>query len=122
MKEKRQFNGFFANNYVTNGLSSGATMQKDTSTSVTLTDNTYTKKETGLVNSSYFNNFVTPVQRRINDFPEYVMEVCPKLPVYNCEPNDWIVDWELDSNGGIIYDRRMYDISVSYTHLRAHET
>jgi hypothetical protein len=41
--------------------------------------------------SSYFNNFVTPVQRRGN-FPEYVMEVCPKLPVAACKDEDWFID------------------------------
>jgi hypothetical protein len=41
--------------------------------------------------SSYFNNFVTPVQRR-GDFPEYVMETCTKLPVAACTDNDWFVN------------------------------
>ncbi|MEH2131518.1 MAG: hormogonium polysaccharide biosynthesis protein HpsA [Nostoc sp.] len=46
--------------------------------------------------SSYLNNFVTPIQRRINDTsnlkPEYLMEVCPKLPVSACDPgSDWWV-------------------------------
>ncbi|MBC1235764.1 hormogonium polysaccharide biosynthesis protein HpsA [Nostoc sp. 2RC] len=46
--------------------------------------------------SSYLNNFVTPIQRRINDTsnlkPEYLMEVCPKLPVSACDPGtDWWV-------------------------------
>ena len=91
IKEKRKFNGFFANNYATNGLSSGATIFTDANTSVNLTDKTYTKKEAGKVNSSYFNNFVTPVQRRIDGFPEYVMEVCQNLPVYACGPGDWKV-------------------------------
>ncbi|MEH2338381.1 hormogonium polysaccharide biosynthesis protein HpsA [Nostoc sp.] len=41
-------------------------------------------------NSSYLNNLVTPIQRRINDTSnlkaEYLMEVCPKLPVSACDP------------------------------------
>ncbi|OYE05326.1 hormogonium polysaccharide biosynthesis protein HpsA [Nostoc sp. 'Peltigera membranacea cyanobiont' 232] len=46
--------------------------------------------------SSYLNNFVTPIQRRIIDTsnlkPEYLMEVCPKLPVSACDPaTDWWV-------------------------------
>lgn len=41
-------------------------------------------------NSSYLNNFVTPIQRRKNA-PEYLMEVCPKLPVSACNPGDWYV-------------------------------
>ncbi|MEH2192060.1 MAG: hormogonium polysaccharide biosynthesis protein HpsA [Nostoc sp.] len=47
-------------------------------------------------NSSYLNNLVTPIQRRINDTsnlkPEYLMEVCQKLPVSACNPaTDWWV-------------------------------
>jgi hypothetical protein len=38
--------------------------------------------------SSYVNNFVTPIQRRTN-FPEYVMEMCPKPLVSQCQPGDW---------------------------------
>ncbi|MEH2052337.1 hormogonium polysaccharide biosynthesis protein HpsA [Nostoc sp.] len=42
-------------------------------------------------NSSYLNNFVTPIQRR-RTAPEYLMEVCQKLPVSACDPaNDWYV-------------------------------
>ncbi len=41
--------------------------------------------------SSYLNNFITPIQRRKNA-PEYLMEVCPKLPVSACNPaTDWWV-------------------------------
>ncbi|MEH1925324.1 hormogonium polysaccharide biosynthesis protein HpsA [Nostoc sp.] len=48
--------------------------------------------KTGTQGSSYLNNFVTPIQRRKNA-PEYLMEVCPKLPVSACNPGtDWYVD------------------------------
>lgn len=41
--------------------------------------------------SSYLNNLVTPIQRR-RTAPEYLMEVCPKLPVSACDPGtDWWV-------------------------------
>ncbi|MEH2274183.1 MAG: hormogonium polysaccharide biosynthesis protein HpsA [Nostoc sp.] len=41
--------------------------------------------------SSYLNNFVTPIQRRKTS-PEYLMEVCQKLPVSACDPaTDWYV-------------------------------
>ncbi|MEG4058432.1 MULTISPECIES: hormogonium polysaccharide biosynthesis protein HpsA [unclassified Microcoleus] len=97
-KAARRINGFGANNYVTNGLSSGAAFDiinqeklgQSAGTSVTPTDTNY-RTTTGVApNSSYFNNFVTPVQRRAN-FPEYVMEICRKLPVSACGPNDWVV-------------------------------
>lgn len=45
--------------------------------------------------NSYLTNGVTPIQRRTN-FPEYVMEVCPILPVSECKPQDWYI--ELDPN------------------------
>ncbi|MEG5047099.1 hormogonium polysaccharide biosynthesis protein HpsA [Microcoleus sp. B4-C1] len=97
-KAARRINGFGANNYVTNGLSSGAAFDilnqekfgQSTGTSVTPTDTNYRTTTGAAPNSSYFNNFVTPVQRRAN-FPEYVMEICRKLPVSACGPNDWVV-------------------------------
>ncbi len=73
---KRLKNGFWNNNFVT---------------SRNFQDSIYSGN-TGNTNddSSYFNNFVTPIQRRVN-FPEYVMEICRKLPVSECQPNDWWV-------------------------------
>ncbi|MEG4987781.1 hormogonium polysaccharide biosynthesis protein HpsA [Microcoleus sp. BR0-C5] len=94
----RRQQGFFNNNFVTNGLSSGAfsdnlTLRGTTGASgVTVTDATYAAAAPlPRLWSSYFNNFVTPVQRR-GPFPEYVMEVCPKLPVSECRDADWFVD------------------------------
>ncbi|MEM6400971.1 MAG: hormogonium polysaccharide biosynthesis protein HpsA [Cyanobacteria bacterium P01_D01_bin.116] len=40
--------------------------------------------------SSYVNNFITPIQRRVR-FGEYVMEMCRKERVETCGPNDWVV-------------------------------
>jgi hypothetical protein len=96
----RRQQGFFNNNFVTNGLSSGAFLTNGNLAPVgtpppqLLTDATYA----AAVNpgslplwSSYFNNFVTPVQRR-GPFPNYVMEICRKLPVSECTDADWFVD------------------------------
>jgi hypothetical protein len=90
----RKQQGFYSNNFVTNGLSSGA-FQATSGTLVNtggtaVTDENYAKKSNP-VNSSYFNNFVTPVQRR-GAFPEYVMEVCNRIPVSACTDNDWFVN------------------------------
>ncbi|WP_375468042.1 hormogonium polysaccharide biosynthesis protein HpsA [uncultured Nostoc sp.] len=53
----------------------------------------------GTQGSSYLNNFVTPIQRRRNA-PEYLMEVCPKLPVSACNPGtDWYVT--VPADGGL---------------------
>ncbi|MEG3919665.1 hormogonium polysaccharide biosynthesis protein HpsA [Microcoleus sp. T3_A4] len=92
----RRQQGFFNNNYVTNGLSSGAFLPSGNlaapAAANALTDATYSAAfANGLLTSSYFNNFVTPVQRRGN-FPQYVMETCTKLPVAACTDNDWFVN------------------------------
>jgi type II secretory pathway pseudopilin PulG len=97
-KAARRINGLGANNYVTNGLSSGAPFDiinqekfgQSAGTSKSPTDTNYRSTTGAAPNSSYFNNFITPVQRRTS-FPEYVMEICRKLPVSACGPNDWVV-------------------------------
>ena len=95
---RRRQRGFFNNNFVTNGLSSGAFLAngnlKEVADPITVTDATYVATPaipSPILTSSYFNNFVTPVQRR-GEFPEYVMEVCRKLPVSECADDDWFVD------------------------------
>lgn len=75
--DKRLKNGFWNNNFVTS---------RDFQDSI-YSGNTATPND----GSSYFNNFVTPIQRRVS-FPEYLMEVCTKLPVSECGPNDWYVN------------------------------
>ncbi|NES02315.1 MAG: hypothetical protein F6K22_05370 [Okeania sp. SIO2F4] len=112
MRQKRQFNGFFANSYATNGLSSGATIDTDVVTDGLITgfttveyiDNDYRRRQNEQEESSYFNNFVTPVQRRINGFPEYVMEVCPKLPVSACNAGDWVLGEINPTTGALVGD------------------
>jgi len=95
-KAARLLNGFnYYNNFVTNGLSSGA-FNRDgslfsTGSTTQATDTDYRSLSANAsVNSSYFNNYVTPIQRR-GTFSEYVMEICLKLPVSACTPNDWKV-------------------------------
>jgi hypothetical protein len=103
----RRQQGFFNNNFVTNGLSSGAFATDGNllnsgipgASPTPVTDANYlTPLTTALPpalglrsNSSYFNNFVTPVQRR-GLFPQYVMEVCRKIPVAACADDDWFID------------------------------
>lgn len=92
----RKQQGFYSNNFVTNGLSSGAFLSDGKlvgtpgATGTTLIDSTYVSLNPPL-SSSYFNNFVTPVQRR-GTFPEYLMEVCTKIPVSACMDSDWYVN------------------------------
>lgn len=94
----RRDQGFYNNNFVTNGLSSAGF--DDTGelggTGTVLDDISYSGSPSGSttgngLNSSYFNNFVTPVQRRGN-YPEYLMEVCTKLPVSACKEDDWFIN------------------------------
>ncbi|NER92651.1 MAG: hypothetical protein F6J86_02105 [Symploca sp. SIO1B1] len=101
--QNRLNNGFFNNDFVTNGLSSGGFdfLQDSISpgvptANVTPTDDLYSQNEADVIGSSYFNNAVTPIQRRIvaapaDNFPEFVMEICRRLPVSECGPNDWVV-------------------------------
>jgi hypothetical protein len=89
----RRQQGFYHNNFVTNGLTSGAFLSDGklfSGIGTALIDSAYATPQW---NSSYFNNFVTPVQRR-GKFPEYLMETCTKLPVSECgtEPKDWVVN------------------------------
>ena len=102
---RRRQRGFFNNNFVTNGLSSGAFADDGNllgsgipgASLIRVTDANYVTAATvapaagGPLPSSYFNNFVTPVQRR-GPFPEYLMEVCTKLPVSECGDADWLVN------------------------------
>ncbi|MBD1837608.1 hypothetical protein H6F78_21690 [Coleofasciculus sp. FACHB-64] len=76
-------NGFFDNNFLTSSdwFQPADGFPKDFDIAPTAT---------GVQGSSYVNNFVTPIQRRVNS-SEYLMEVCPKLPVSSCTPNDWWV-------------------------------
>lgn len=95
------------NDYVVNGLSSGAEFETNgvLTNKETYTDNDFRRATGGNpINSSYFNNFVTPIQRRGNaadQFPEYVMEICLKLPVAACQPGDWKIIIDGNGNGQV---------------------
>jgi len=87
----RKLQGFFNNNFVTNGLTSGAFSTTGSPVATGgLKDANY-KTVASKLDSSYFTNFATPVQRR-GKLPQYLMEVCMKLPVSECKPEDWYVN------------------------------
>ncbi|MCF3623323.1 hormogonium polysaccharide biosynthesis protein HpsA [Planktothrix agardhii 1801] len=97
IKAARLLNGFYENNFVTNGLSSGAFGFTSgqinfplTGTALKDADYIISPDTTTNPNSSYFNNLVTPIQRR-ETFSEYVMEICKKPTVSACEAKDWVV-------------------------------
>ncbi|MBE9004028.1 hypothetical protein IQ259_03020 [Fortiea sp. LEGE XX443] len=78
-KRKRLQNGFVENYFATNASwwqTSG-----------------FPKTDAG----SYARNGVTPIQRRIDDYPMYVMEICRKELIDQCTPSDWVVGF--DTNG-----------------------
>ncbi|MEH1891278.1 MAG: hormogonium polysaccharide biosynthesis protein HpsA [Nostoc sp.] len=69
----------------------------------------------GTQGSSYLNNFVTSIQRR-KSAPEYLMEVCPKLPVSACDSGtDWYVTVLAD--GGLKASNVIGQTFVLNTHL-----
>jgi len=113
IEHKRLWNGFWNNDFAINGLSSNRPTTDSSFPLATpdplttpldditpapfpsgrqLTDKKYSENSSPApLNSSYFNNMVTPVQRRVDDAPEYVMEYCDKLAVADCTPGDWKV-------------------------------
>ncbi len=93
--EASKRNGFSNNAYVPNAdwYNTTNTYPKDLITASNPEFKSSIQGET-FQGSSYINNFVTPVQRRAgqNQFSEYLMEVCPKLPVSACTNDDWKID------------------------------
>lgn len=114
IRTARRNQGFWDNNFVTNGLSSGYQIPANyvrsgfPSSAVTPTDAFYSNtSNNNVINSSYFNNFVTPVQRRTVsnnaglNAPEYVMEICRKLPVSECQAGDWVTGYDINNTGAL---------------------
>ncbi len=80
------------------------------------------------LNSTYFNNFTTPVQRRLstdmglatNQLPiEYLMETCLKLPVSQCKAEDWYA--YQDSSGNLISASDALDKTMTQMMATGHE-
>jgi hypothetical protein len=93
-----RLNGFWDNNFVT----SRNFLDSDYSTDT---------RSGAAVDSSYFNNFVTPIQRRVN-YSEYVMEICRKATVTACTPEDWVVGYDYNSNGDLSDDEVTLDVDL----------
>ena len=72
-----------------------------------------------LIASSYFTNFVTPVQRRLS-FTEYVMEICRKATVAACTPDDWVVGYDANGNGN--FSEAGDDINLKASNLQTNNT
>jgi hypothetical protein len=91
-KAARQLNGFNAyNDFAVNGLSVDVDLDgAGTDYTRAYTDELYRTNNKDALDSSYFNNYSTPIQRR-GTFSEYVMEICLKPFVSACQPGDWVV-------------------------------
>ncbi len=69
--EPRLKNGFLWNGFGTSSKTANVTTPNSTN------------------QSSYWTNGVTPIQRRASGITPYRMEICLKLPVVACRPQDW---------------------------------
>jgi len=83
-------NGFWENYFATN------TSWWQTP-AITGTPKNFPKPNAG----SYARNGVTPIQRRIDDYPMYVMELCRKDLIEQCTPNDWVVGFDANGDGDL---------------------
>jgi len=81
--QARKKNGFFDNSFVTSADWAGND-----------------GFPTNTSKNSYLTNGVTPIQRRTL-FPEYVMEICRKLPVSECKPDDWVFGFDINGDGDL---------------------
>ncbi|BAZ31751.1 hypothetical protein NIES4074_42240 [Cylindrospermum sp. NIES-4074] len=87
-RQARLRNGFWENSFIPSSYwTDGTTPRTQPGSSLSL--------------GSYLLNGVTPIQRRVAGAPLYVMEICRKLPVSECGPNDWYVGFDLNGNGDL---------------------
>ncbi len=141
-KLKRLKNGFYDNNFVTsfkwfstlnknrgyptdfdnfyddsnNSLDiDGGTFKDSTNTEIQY----FSGSDANSEYSSYFSNFITPVQRRAA-FPVYLMEVCLKLPVSECAPDDWFIGFDNATNPKNLIRNRLEDDDITYNRDNKH--
>lgn len=127
LRSLRESTGFLTDNsFAVNGLSSKSPVTNEAFVTAgrNLEDRNYSAKETGAtrsiasLSSTYFNNFTTPVQRRVSqaipvalaNLPiEYLMETCLKLPVSQCKAEDWYA--YQDSSGNLVPASDILDLA-----------
>ena len=98
-RRDRLKNGFWENNYST---SSFWTNDGNPRLDTTVTPN--------ISLGSYLVNGVTPIQRRVNGQPLYVMEMCRKLVVSECGSNEWYVGFDRNGDGDLD-DTALFDVN-----------
>lgn len=93
-RQQRLKNGFWENSFATNAnwWDSGS--------------NDYYPLATGSsAMGSYVRNGVSPIQRRVSDYPIYVMEICRQALISDCDNNStdpdrqWYIGFDIDGNG-----------------------
>lgn len=102
-RRNRLKNGFWENAYSTSSFwTSDGNPRLDTSVI-----------STGISLGSYLVNGVTPVQRKVTGQPLYVMEMCRKLLVSECTPDDWVVGFDINGDGVLSTISRTYTVNGS---------
>lgn len=102
----RRDNGFLGNNYVTSRAFAELPYRDLVTGPPALAAvgtppfNVYPTDSLSYQPSSYFNNFVTPVQRRTG-FYEFVMEICRQPMVSLCTSDDWVVGYDVNNDGDL---------------------
>jgi type II secretory pathway pseudopilin PulG len=66
---------------------------------------------------SYTINGVTPIQRRVDTYPMYVMEMCRQLPLSECQSSDWVVGFDIDGDGALSNTAQTFTIAGSSVSL-----
>ncbi|MBD2308763.1 hypothetical protein H6G17_25160 [Chroococcidiopsis sp. FACHB-1243] len=89
VSQNRKNNGFWDNSFVTSSDWWDTNSSGNPYPNQKNSDNSYV--------GSYLTNGVTPIQRRTN-FPEYVMEICQKIPVETCQEGDWKIGYDQDGD------------------------
>ncbi|BAZ68601.1 MAG: hormogonium polysaccharide biosynthesis protein HpsA [Pelatocladus maniniholoensis HA4357-MV3] len=59
---------------------------------------------------SYVKNGITPIQRRVNANPMYVMEMCRQDLVSECQPGDWYIGFDINGDGVLSDTAQSYTI------------
>jgi len=70
---------------------------------------------------SYTVNGVTPIQRRVNGHPMYVMEMCRKLVVSECAADRWVVGFDSNGDGDLEDTVTLNGISTLEKDIKANQ-
>jgi len=63
------------------------------------------------VTSSYLLNGISPIQRRLDGPPTYVMEICRKMLISSCGPTDWVIGFDINGDGTLSNQSQSYSVN-----------